>query len=287
MFNPNLFVRFFLSVVFLVLVTGVIGRSLASAQDARAFGNLSVKYLGRNLHGPLFVVNKIMPGECESREVVIKNNGSVSSRVYIKASKLVDQISPYIEIKILSDQLQLRNYSLSNFFGESATSSGILLDQMSPGEEKNIKIEACLSANAGNNLETKLVKFDLTFNEVIDRYNLPSECEVLKNKISRKIEGGESGDRIKGTHENEYILGKGGNDKIDGGGGNDCIVAGDGNDEVYGDNGEDVILGGNGRDALHGGNGRDHIFGGADEDRVDGGNGKDICLSAEHLRNCD
>lgn len=287
MSNTSLVVRFFLSVVFLVLVTGVIGRSLASAQDVRAFGNLSVKYLGHNLNGPLFVISKIMPGSCESREVIIKNNGEISSRVYIKAVSLVDQISPQIDIKVFVDQQQLRSYSLFNFFGESATSSGILLDQMIPGESKKVKIEACLSPSATNNFEQKLVKFDLNFSELIDRYSLPPECDELKNKISRKIEGTDRDDHLRGTNESEYILGKDGKDKIDGGGGDDCIMGGDDNDDIDGGNGEDIILGGKGDDKLNGGNGKDKLYGEAGEDRLDGGNGKDTCRSGERYKDCD
>jgi hypothetical protein len=268
-------------------VTGVIGRSLASAQDVKAFGNLSVKYLGHNLNGPLFVINKMLPGECESREVLIKNNGSVSSRVYIRAVSLSDQISSQIQISVFSDDQQLRSYSLTSFFGESATSSGILLDQMTPGESKEVRISACLSPSTGNVFELKQVRFDLTFSEVVDRFSLPTECDELKNKITRKIEGSDRSDRIKGGHENEYILGKAGNDKIDGGGGDDCIVAGDGDDEVEAGNGEDIVLGGRGRDKLYGGNGKDKLYGEQDEDKIDGGNSKDTCRSGEHYKNCD
>lgn len=305
MSNTTTVLKIFISLVFVVFASWLFAKSLESAKEVKAFGNLLVKYQGTKLTGPLFVVEDMMPGDCQERLVSVKNNGSISSRVYIRATSLTDQVSSAINLKIINDELLLRDYLLSNFFVESATGSGVLLSRLSPGQIEEVKIQMCLSKLAENNFAGRFVKFDLKFDEVIERYTLPEDCQGLKEKITKKIEGTSKNDHLRGTRESEYILGLDGNDRIDGGGGDDCIEAGRGNDHVEGGDGRDIILGGEGKDNLDGeddedriigAEGDDHINGGDDadwlsggpgKDTVDGGRSKDRCDSGEKYKNCE
>ncbi len=93
---------------------------------------------------------------------------------------------------------------------------------------------------------------------------------------SKKLNPGETGNRIDLLSGNDTLLGSPDPDQAFGGDGNDLIYGYRGDDALIGENGDDTLRGGLGNDLLVGGSGNDFIFGEAGTDTMYGGAGNDL-----------
>lgn len=244
----------------------------------RAFGHLDVDF-GVPEPDPIFVVNNMLPGDCETRPIIVTNtDDEMASNLAIRSDNEVDNdnLSSVMNVKITENATELYSDTLQNFFIASDGIDGVALSLLSPSETKTYQMEVCFDSSAENEFQNTSVIFDLIVGEVISEFGLPAECSELEGIITQVVEGTEGDDDIRATNANELILGFGGDDKLDGNNGDDCIVGGDGNDEIDGGDENDIIVGGLGDDDIDGGSDNDIIWGGEGIDDIKGGSEDDL-----------
>lgn len=249
--------------------------------NANYYGGLIVN-TGVPHDGPMFMEDDFKPGDCEIRNISVKNNTKYKKNLTVRSMNVEEtgDMSTALDIVITQNGNILYENSLSQFFTDSKTLDGIILDSLEPGETKVYSFEVCFDIEAGNEFQKKYVKFDLSFGDVISPIELPEKCSHLTGIITSVINGTNGRDRIEGTHASELIMSFDGNDRIDGGAGHDCIVTGNGNSRIDGSSGNDVIITGNGNNNIDdGGAGDDRIYTGNGNDKIGGGSGNDLIYS--------
>ena len=250
---------------------------IRNVNTVRAFAHLTVD-LGVPSGEPIFTVNNMLPGDCEDREVGVRNDGDEEDSISVRSDNETDLdfLSRALNMEIYDGVTLLYSDTLEQFFMDSETLDGVPLSPLSPGEEKVFTFEVCFQETAGNEYQNTEVIFDLIFGQVISPIQLPEECRHLTGIITFVVEGTEEDDDIRASIESELILGYGGDDELDGSRGDDCIVGADGVDEIDGGEGNDVILGSEQDDEIDGGQGDDIIYGYEGDDEIDAGSGKDL-----------
>ncbi len=314
--------------VYLIAFGIIIGSFLgymSTVREARAYGSLLVN-TSVPAGDPIFVINNWLPGDCETRNITITQDGNIQTDIATKGLKIAST-NNLIEVTDFIITLGSTSYfsgTLKDFFAASSGTNSIALGSLNPGASRTYKFTACFQENAGNAYQKASVIFDLIFGETFDNsIELPTECSHLKGIITKTIEGTDKKDKLRGSHESELILGYGGNDVLDGGSGHDCIVGGEGNDKldggagkdiiisgpgndkvdggasddiIYGNDGNDKLEGGSGNDLIYagpgndnlsGGSGADSLWGGPGNDRINGDSGKDACFEGEHYTSCE
>src|SRR3990167_4335057 len=272
------------------------GFNLQLNKTAYAVGELTVDW-GVPIGDPIFVVNDMSPGDCETRVVNVLNSSIVDREVGVRGESTddLDSLSSVLEIVIDKDGSEVYGQgspigakTLEQFFTESSGPNAISLSNQTAGEDFDYSFTVCFPESAGNQFQNASVVFDLQIG-----INTPTPEECLEMNFDNVIFGTVGNDRIRGTSAPELIFGLEGNDRIDGGGGDDCIVGGEGNDRVRDSSGRDIVvggegnddidagsdddlvMGGQGNDKLVGGSGNDQVFGDGGEDKIEGGSGND------------
>ncbi len=247
-------------------------------KTAYAVGDLTINW-GVPSGNPIFVVNNMVPGDCQDRTVSVTNSAGVSRDVAVRGVKTS-------EIGLLGNSLQITiekvtsgvvygPQTLAIFFTASAGVDAISLSNQASGNTSNYKFTVCFPQGAGNEFQSASVTFDLSLGV---NSAIPAECiqNIPNLDTTHPIFGTTGNDRIRGNSSNNVIFGLEGNDQIDGGGGNDCIVGGDGNDRITDSTGVDVIFGNEGSDYIDAGSQNDFVFGGDGNDHLIGGSGNDL-----------
>lgn len=262
-------------------------------KTAYAVGDLTIDW-GVPSGDPIFIVDDLAPGNCETRSVNVLNSSIVAREVGVRGIKTDENtaLGSVLEIKIDRTTAPTATpygpQTLDEFFSDSASANAITLGTQNPSEAVDYDFTVCFPETAGNDFQNASVVFDLSIGVVV-----PTPDQCLEMEFANTLFGTAGNDRIRGTSASELIFGLEGNDRIDGGGGDDCIVGGDGNDRVNDSTGQDVVVGGagnddidsgsdddlvignDGNDKLVGGSGRDQIFGDLGEDKLEGGSGDD------------
>jgi len=254
--------------------------SLSVNKTAYAVGDLNVDW-GVPSGNPIFVVNNIMPGQCETRTVRVTNSAVFNRQIGVRGAPTNDSNNLATELEITIDKNEtIRVYgagsptglkTLAEFFNESAGTNALTLSNQTPSESASYNFTVCFSEGAGNKFQNSNVVFDLTIGVVI-----PTPAECLEMTFANMIFGTFGNDHIRGTSAPELIFGLEGNDHIEGGGGNDCIVGGEGSDKIDGGSGQDILFGESGNDEIVGGSDNDQLFGGMGKDTLTGGSGWDF-----------
>lgn len=272
---------------FQLIRIGLLGTALVAVivtnnllpKTAYADGDLTIDW-GVSSGDPIFVVNNMVPGQCETRTVNVTNSAVFNRQVGVRGMPTVDtdNLSSALEITIdkngttdvYGEGSPTGVKTLATFFSESAGANALTLSNQTPGEIADYNFTVCFQESAGNEFQNTSVVFDLIIGIVI-----PTPDECLEMAFANTMFGTDGNDRIRGTSAPELIFGLEGNDRIDGGGGNDCIVGGAGNDKLEGGSGNDRLDGGIGEDKLEGGSGNDGLRGGDQNDVLEGGSGQD------------
>lgn len=247
---------------------------------AQAVGDLTVDW-GVPSGNPIFMVDNFMPGDTETRQVIVHNGASGVRPIGVRGIE-VGSTSPLSDVLLMTvsqngTPVFNGDKNLRQFFIESAGPLGIKLFDINPGETRTITFKVKFLESADNPYQRTRVVFDLIIGL---SYEIPKECENMAFS-GPGIFGTQGKDNLTGTPGNDLIFGLEGDDKIEGNLGNDCIVGGLGNDRLHGNNGNDVILGGEGNDIAYGNNGDDAIYGGSGNDTLNGENGKDRLIGGE------
>ena len=252
--------------------------NLTNPGTAFAVGDLTIDW-GVPSGDPIFVVNNMVPGDMEDRNVEVTNGGTGIRPVGVRGVQTggLGGLENILEIVISEVGTDLYGgttgtKTLSQFFTDSAGINGIPLSDLSPSQTKTYNFEVTFPESAGNEFQETSVIFDITIGISVE---VPQECSELEFD-GDPIFGTSRGDRLNGGPGNDLIFGLEGGDSINGNGGDDCIVGGEGSDSARGNNGNDVILGQGGSDSLKGNNGEDLLIGGEGSDSLDGGNERDV-----------
>ncbi len=281
----------FLKVLSVVVIVGICITQFESFTDffrpktAYAVGDLSVDWGGGiDIDIPLFDVSNMIPGDIESRIVIVKNNAPSSRPVGVRSKNInnIDTLSDVLTVVIEKNGTAIYGTgsstgtkTLTNFFTESSTIDGLLLSHQSPSSTTLYEFFVSFDALAGNEYQNKKLTFDL---EIGISIPVPLACQHIDFGLATPLFGTKKSDSITGTAGNDLIYVFEGGDKVDGKGGNDCIVGGIGGDELIGGNGHDVILGEEGGDSLVGGAGNDMVLGGNGSDTMRGDAGNDTII---------
>lgn len=239
---------------------------------------------------PIFVVNNMLPGDIEDRDVDVSNGGSEPREVGVKGEKTSEtaSFSAVLDFVIFADGTPIYgsgsstgSKTLQEFFNESTGINGLPLTTINNGDSTTYNFKATFLSDSGNEYQGASVVFDLKIGIIID--DIPPSCN-LEDFDGPVIYGTSGDDRINGTSEGELIVTFEGNDRVNAGGGNDFILTGSGNDRVdgqtgddciYTEEGDDKVSASNGVDIIYGGDGNDNIDGGTENDIIYGGNGND------------
>lgn len=240
---------------------------------------------------PIFTVNNMLPGDVESRDVDVTNNGTVSRAVSVRGDKTSEtaDFSTILDFVISNGSGDLYGgtsptgpKTLADFFADSAAVDGLFLSNLAPSASTTYTFKATFPGAAGNEFQEASVVFDLQIGISIG--GVPAECSHITFS-GPPILGTSSAETIFGTLENDLIIAFEGNDKVSAFSGDDCIIGGEGNDElrgeldndiIFGNEGDDLVVGAVGNDKLFGGEGNDTIRGENDDDYIEGNNGNDI-----------
>lgn len=271
----------FLRIIFFGLLAGILiwqsglyRNFFRASSTVEAVGDLAVDW-GVPDGQPIFVILNMLPGDLESRTVIVENNASSSRPVAVRAEKTEElkNFSQVLEISIFENSnLIYGPKKLTDFFTESTGLQGIPLSMVGSGQAVNYTFKVLFPNDSPNEYQEAKIVFDLIIGIA---FEIPAECRRIK--FNRPpIFGTEGRDILKGTNGNEIIFGLEGNDKINGTNGDDCLIGGPGNDRIYGTNGNDVLFGDEGDDWLNGSNGDDLIYGGPGNDTFFGTNGDDL-----------
>ncbi|MBI2621659.1 MAG: hypothetical protein HYW63_03400 [Candidatus Levybacteria bacterium] len=282
-------------IVLVALQTNLFG--LLERKTAYAVGDLNVIW-GVPDGDPIFVVENMLPGDMEDRNVDVINGASSSRDVGVRGVKTeeIASFSGILDFVISENGSPIYGTgsstgpkTLQQFFDESAGPNGLFLSTLSSGDTTTYNFKATFPEGSGNEYQGARVVFDL-----IIGISIPIQgCEGI-DLLPNPIIGTEKAETIRGTPGNDLILGLEGADIIYGMGGHDCIIGGpgaensifggpgndvifgnEGADSIYGQGGDDTMFGGEGADKISGGTGNDHLIGGDDADVLEGGPGND------------
>lgn len=288
--------------VFCITLSLVIGGAniyqATQPKTVYAVGDLNVEW-GVPNGSPIFVVENMLPGDMEDRNVAITNNAPSLRPVGVRGVRTggVGDIESVLDFVISESGVDLYGgtsptgpKTLSEFFAESGGPDGFFLFNLLSSQTKTVNFKATFQENATNEFQATNVVFDLIISLSID---LPNECDQI-DLLPTPIIGSSKAETLTGTPGNDLIIGLEGADKINGGSGNDCILGGtgadsingnNGNDAIFGqehadtingNNGDDLLVGGTGADTLRGENGEDHLIGNEQADTLEGGNDDDL-----------
>jgi hypothetical protein len=148
------------ALILLITITGLFGfKTQAHSADITInWGTLEGK--------PIFSLNNFVPGQTESRSVIVTNNTPENYILNLKGIKTSDtstkDLSPALTISVHSDKKLLYGpQSLVKFFRDSAMAEGIFLLSLNKAEEKIIDFTVNFESNATNEFQSSSVTFDI------------------------------------------------------------------------------------------------------------------------------
>lgn len=275
--------RRIITIVLTLSVVGAAGLYLLRNQTpsiVQAVGDLTINW-GVPSGDPIFVVSNMLPGDTESRQVIVTNGATSPRDIAVRGDLLSEtaSFSSVLDFVISENGTDLYGgtsptgpKTLANFFDETATPSSVPLSTINPSQSKTYTFSAHFQESAGNEFQNAHVIFNLVLG--IDT-EIPDECSEIEFS-GPTIFGTDGDDTIRGTHGNDLIFALEGNDRVLAWSGDDCIVGGSGNDELRGETGDDIIFGNEGDDLVIGAVGRDLLFGNDGNDTMRGENNNDV-----------
>ena len=111
----------------------------------------------------IFNEDDFKPGDCEEREVKVKNDSKKVINFLVKATevKAEDNMASAVTIAIEKENKELYFKSLQEFFKDSE--DGLLIDTVKKNKKEEYDITVCFDIDAGNQYQKDKIKFDLKF----------------------------------------------------------------------------------------------------------------------------
>ena len=276
-----------LIVIFTLVVAGAVAilrsEKINFVSTAQAVGDLTVNWQS----DPLFFVQNFLPGDEETRTVIISNGGTSNRSLGLRAEMVSDpdNLSSQIFLTIKENGTEIFNTTstLADLFNETAPPDFLQFAVLPPSTSATYEFIATFNPEAGDEYQGTSVVFDIIIGIAFD---LPTQCESIPF-TGQVIFGTSKSENLNGTPRNDIILAFEGDDKVEGNNGDDCILGGPGNDRLNGNSGADAIFGEEDNDKLYGNNQNDYLDGGPDTDRTEGNNGTDTCVNWETKLHCE
>ena len=141
---------------------------LLNPPTVRAFGDLFVDF-HVDVNTPIFNMTNMKPGDYKSMPIDVTNNGTVARYVAVKGERTNGfGITPFIE-SVLSIVIKdganpiYGPKTLNDFFTQSATPNGIMLNIINPGGNKTYNFQVTFPSSAGDEFQAKSVIFNIIF----------------------------------------------------------------------------------------------------------------------------
>ena len=171
-------IRIIVSLLIIVVAARFIFPDLFKPSTVRAVGDLVI-----NFHvpqgDPIFVVENMLPGDEEDRDIDIKNNGEVTRMIRVKGVRTGGvETDPLLEtiLDIVIKEGITPIYgtgsptgpkTLSEFFMESNDIDWLFLNTINPDGDKTYNFHVTFPIHAGNEFQNKSVIFDLRFENLM------------------------------------------------------------------------------------------------------------------------
>lgn len=166
-------VRILILVFAIILVVHFAGglRLGNKSDTAYALGDLTIDW-GVSTGNPIFVVQNMLPGDVEQREVKVKNNGTTPRFIKIKGVRTGGvgtdpKLETILDLVIKNDGAPMYGFgsptgvkNVAQFFADSG--SGLPLGVVNPGQTTTYTFVVTFPSSAGNEFQLKSVIFDLT-----------------------------------------------------------------------------------------------------------------------------
>ena len=130
--------------------------------EVLAVGDLTINW-GVPSGDPIFVVTNALPGDTESRQVIVTNDGSVPRDIAVRGDLLSESpfFSTILDFKISENGTDLYTGTLADFFAATATPSSVPLNTINPSDSKTYTFEVHFQESAGNEFQNAFVIFNL------------------------------------------------------------------------------------------------------------------------------
>jgi hypothetical protein len=174
-------------------------KNSATAGVVKAFGALTVTFP----HLPLFNVTNAAPGDPPTTEIVsVVNGGPTAQMVAVRGVRTGGtggdpKIETVLDLTIKEGAVALYGSgspkgpkTVANFFTDSASVNGILLNTIASGGNKDYTLAVTFPSSAGDDFQGKSVIFDLTFGTIaVDR--------LIINEVYYQVDGNHGTDSPK------------------------------------------------------------------------------------------
>ena len=167
-------------IIVLILIVGAVVRfvvpDLFKPSTVRAVGDLVIDFHVPE-GDPIFVVENMLPGDQEARNIDVTNGGTEAHMVKMRAVRtggigsdprletILDMVINDGAIPIYGTGSPTGSKTVENFFADFGATDGAELSVVNPGETKTYNLEVTFPSSAGNEFQNKSVIFDLIFGD--------------------------------------------------------------------------------------------------------------------------
>ena len=168
-----------------------------------ANGDLDVVWDGVPDGSPIFVVNNMLPGDMEDRDVFVTNGGTVARFVSVngvrtgpegesdpKLETVLDMVISDGVVDLYGGTSAGGAKTAQDFFDDSLDPNGILLSILNPGDTTTYNFKVTFPESAGNEFQAKSVIFDIIIGVVISN-------NIVINEVYYEVDSGHGVDSPK------------------------------------------------------------------------------------------
>ncbi|OGE10622.1 hypothetical protein A3A60_02910 [Candidatus Curtissbacteria bacterium RIFCSPLOWO2_01_FULL_42_26] len=184
-----------LKIVVLSLVLGLVANLAVPVflnNSSQALGELDVVWDGVADGAPIFVVNNMLPGDTETRNVQANNGGSIARLVSVKGTRTGGigsdpKLETVLDIVISESGVDLYGgtagaKTVADFFADSLDDNGIMLSILSGNDSTSYDFTVTFPASAGNDFQAKSVIFDITIGVIVSE-------NIVINEVYYQVDG--------------------------------------------------------------------------------------------------
>lgn len=167
-------IRIIISLLVITAAFRIFMPDLFKPSTVKAVGDLVINF-HVPLGDPIFVVENMLPGDEENRNIDISNNGEVPRLIRVKGVRtggigndpkletVLDLVIREGLVPIYGTGSSTGPKTLQNFFNESNDADWLALNVINPDEDKTYNFHVTFPTSAGNEFQNKSVIFDLIF----------------------------------------------------------------------------------------------------------------------------
>jgi hypothetical protein len=158
--------KILLLIAVLVSIVGIYDfyKSSQSPSYAQSFGSLTVNFHSSLPGNAVFDIHNFLPGDLVTKTIDVKNNGNKTAEVFVRGIKTDGspgnpKIEGVLDLLIKQGATTVFSGKLSTFFGLTKLSLG----NLNKNQTKSFVFTVSFPTSAGNEYQTKFVKFNLEF----------------------------------------------------------------------------------------------------------------------------